>query len=107
MKIAQSLIGENLKLFGSPWSGPAWMKTMDNMNSLNNNTLKGSLLGNNDTTKWWQTYTNYFYKYILNNKKVKTNFIDFSMNMLNKMLHFGASRYKTNLRYILVQLGCI
>jgi glucosylceramidase len=42
----------NIKLMGSPWSAPAWMKTSGSMNG-------GSL-----KPEWYDTYGNYFVKYI-------------------------------------------
>lgn len=42
----------NIKLMGSPWSAPAWMKTSGSMNG-------GSL-----KPEWYNTYGNYFVKYI-------------------------------------------
>jgi glucosylceramidase len=45
-------INPEIKILGSPWSAPSWMKT-------NRNTIGGSLL-----TKYFSTYANYFVKYI-------------------------------------------
>lgn len=42
----------NIKLIGSPWSAPAWMKTTGSMNG-------GSL-----KPEWYDAYGNYFVKYI-------------------------------------------
>ena len=46
------LINPNIKIMGSPWSPPTWMKS-------NNSTIGGSL-----QTQYYQTYANYFVKYI-------------------------------------------
>ena len=45
-------INPNIKLMGSPWSAPSWMKT-------NNNSIGGSL-----KSEYFETYANYFVKYI-------------------------------------------
>jgi len=45
-------INPNIKIMGSPWSAPSWMKT-------NNNTIGGSL-----KPEYYNTYANYFVKYI-------------------------------------------
>ena len=45
-------INPNLKIMGSPWSAPSWMKT-------NNNSIGGSLM-----PEYFATYANYFVKYI-------------------------------------------
>ena len=45
-------IRPNLKILGSPWSAPAWMK--------NNGNVKGGSL----RPEYYQTYANYFVKYI-------------------------------------------
>lgn len=45
-------INPNIKILGSPWSPPAWMKT-------NNNSKGGSL-----KPEWYDAYANYFVKYI-------------------------------------------
>lgn len=45
-------INPNIKIMGSPWSAPSWMKT-------NNNTIGGSL-----RPEYFETYANYFVKYI-------------------------------------------
>ena len=49
---AARLKNPNLKIFGSPWSAPAWMKQA--------NTLHGSWLN----TAYYQSYANYFVKYV-------------------------------------------
>ena len=46
------LINPNIKILGSPWTAPSWMKT-------NNSYVGGSL-----KTQYYQTYANYFVKYI-------------------------------------------
>lgn len=52
--VLQSILAysPNIKLMGSPWSAPAWMKTTGSMNG-------GSL-----KPEWYDTYGNYFVKYI-------------------------------------------
>ena len=45
-------INPNIKIMGSPWSAPSWMKT-------NNHSIGGSL-----KTVYFATYANYFVKYI-------------------------------------------
>lgn len=45
-------INPNIKILGSPWSAPSWMKD-------NNNSKGGSLL-----SKYYYSYANYFVKYI-------------------------------------------
>ena len=45
-------INPNIKIMGSPWSAPSWMKT-------NNNSIGGSLM-----PQYFATYANYFVKYI-------------------------------------------
>lgn len=52
--VLQSILAysPNIKLMGSPWSAPAWMKTSGSMNG-------GSL-----KPEWYDTYGNYFVKYI-------------------------------------------
>lgn len=45
-------INPNIKIMGSPWSAPVWMKT-------NNSSIGGSL-----STTWYATYAQYFVKYI-------------------------------------------
>lgn len=45
-------INPNIKIMGSPWSAPSWMKT-------NNNSIGGSL-----KPAYFATYANYFVKYI-------------------------------------------
>ncbi|MFD2673381.1 glycoside hydrolase family 30 protein [Marinicrinis sediminis] len=50
---AQTATGDDFKLFASPWSPPAWMKTNGEMNN------GGQLI-----KQYWQTWANYFVKYI-------------------------------------------
>ncbi|PZR24048.1 MAG: glucan endo-1,6-beta-glucosidase, partial [Flavobacterium psychrophilum] len=52
--VLQSILAyaPNIKIMGSPWSAPAWMKTSGSMNG-------GSL-----KPEWYDTYGNYFVKYI-------------------------------------------
>ncbi len=52
--VLQQILGINpdIKLMGSPWSAPAWMKTGQNLHG-------GSL-----QTQWYDAYADYFVKYI-------------------------------------------
>lgn len=55
-------IKENLLLFGSPWSAPAWMKT--------NNAMNGTgMLKGNPGGKYYQTWANYFVRFLQEYKK--------------------------------------
>lgn len=58
LRMAQSQIGENLRLFTSPWSPPAWMRNNFSMTG-DGGTMRGDLF--NDT-KYWTTWTKYFIK---------------------------------------------
>src|SRR6056297_1074282 len=53
IKDAMKVEGAEFKLFSSPWSPPAWMKTNARMN-------KGGKL----KKEYWQTWANYFVRYI-------------------------------------------
>jgi glucosylceramidase len=69
------LINPNIKLLGSPWSPPVWMK--DNANSMG-----GSLL-----PQYYQVYANYFVKYI---KAMKANGIILdAVTLQNEPQHGG------------------
>ncbi|HIB37202.1 glycoside hydrolase family 30 beta sandwich domain-containing protein [Mesonia sp.] len=52
--VANSILSINpeVKFMGSPWSAPAWMKTNE------------SLYGGKLVSQWYETYANYFVKYI-------------------------------------------
>ncbi|MDV6169657.1 glycoside hydrolase family 30 beta sandwich domain-containing protein [Flavobacterium sp. DG1-102-2] len=52
--VLQSILtyAPNIKIMGSPWSAPAWMKT------------SGTLGGGSLKPEWYDTYGNYFVKYI-------------------------------------------
>lgn len=50
-------VNPDIKILGSPWSPPVWMKT-------NNNSKGGSLL-----PRWYDAYANYFVKYLQEMKK--------------------------------------
>lgn len=52
---AQALTGGQVKLFGSPWSSPGWMKTTGDM--IGNGGLKGDYMG-----QYYKTWANYFVK---------------------------------------------
>ncbi|XP_076443700.1 lysosomal acid glucosylceramidase-like [Babylonia areolata] len=54
---AQNLTGHKLRLFGSPWSAPAWMKTNKNMTG--NGTLIGQPGG-----PYYKTWANYFVRFV-------------------------------------------
>lgn len=53
IKLAQSTVGKDFKLYFSPWSPPAWMKT-------NNDMLKGGKL----KKEFYQSWANYYVKFI-------------------------------------------
>ena len=53
IKLVQSTIGKDFKLYFSPWSPPAWMKT-------NNDMLKGGKL----KKEFYQSWANYYVKFI-------------------------------------------
>jgi hypothetical protein len=55
---AKAMSQQDVKLFGSPWSAPGWMKTNKNMTG--NGTLIGQPGG-----KYYQTWANYFVRYCL------------------------------------------
>ena len=55
MKMANRLAKYPMKYFGSPWSGPAWLKTNGKINGA------GELIGETGSI-WWQTYANYLLK---------------------------------------------
>ncbi|MEJ2614114.1 MAG: glycoside hydrolase family 30 beta sandwich domain-containing protein [Ignavibacteriaceae bacterium] len=59
MHMALKAAQGNIKIFASPWSPPAWMKT-------NNNMLYGSKL----KPEYFQTWADYFVKYVKAYKKV-------------------------------------
>ena len=55
MKIANEIAKNKLvKYFGSPWSGPSWLKT--------NNQFSGGTLKDNPGSKTWKTWANYLIK---------------------------------------------
>lgn len=59
---AASLANEELLLFGSPWSAPAWMKTNNAMSG--NGALRGEPGG-----KYYKTWANYFVRFLQEYKK--------------------------------------
>jgi len=68
-------IAPEIKIMGSPWSPPAWMKD-------NNDTRGGSL-----KTEYYNIYANYFVKYI---KAMKSNGINIdAITVQNEPLHPG------------------
>ena len=56
MKLASQVAKNKLKYFGSPWSGPIWLKTSHRFNG--SGTLKEG-----PGSKYWKTYANYLLKY--------------------------------------------
>jgi glucosylceramidase len=66
IKEARRIAGEPFKLFASPWSPPAWMKTSGKMNGdrTNDNPKDNQLI-----KKYWDTWAYYFTKYIKAYKK--------------------------------------
>ncbi|KAL8563546.1 hypothetical protein ACOMHN_060862 [Nucella lapillus] len=54
---ALNLTGHKLRMFGSPWSAPAWMKTNQNMTG--NGTLVGQPGG-----PYYKTWANYFVRFV-------------------------------------------
>jgi glucosylceramidase len=69
------LINPNIKLLGSPWSPPVWMKD-------NGNSMGGGLL-----PQYYQAYANYFVKYI---KAMKANGITIdAVTLQNEPQHGG------------------
>jgi glucosylceramidase len=69
------LINPNIKILGSPWSAPAWMKD-------NNNSMGGSLL-----PAYYSAYAQYFVKYIqgMQSKGVRVD----AITVQNEPLHGG------------------
>jgi glucosylceramidase len=53
MQMALKAANGNIKIFASPWSPPAWMKTNDNM-----------LYGGKLKSEYFQTWADYFVKYV-------------------------------------------
>ena len=54
IKLAKNVSSHNVKLFGSPWSAPAWMKT--------NNDLAGGFLIGEPGGQYYKAWANYFVK---------------------------------------------
>ncbi|XP_054158416.1 putative glucosylceramidase 3, partial [Oppia nitens] len=54
---AKQLATHEIRLFGSPWSAPAWMKTNNNL--VNGGSLKGPV-----GSEYWQIWAKYFIKYL-------------------------------------------
>ncbi|CAG2170493.1 unnamed protein product, partial [Oppiella nova] len=57
IKMAQELSANEIKLYGSPWSSPAWMKTNKKINN-------GGFLIGEPGNKYYQTFANYFVKFL-------------------------------------------
>ena len=55
MKLTNELAKHKVKWFGSPWSGPAWLKTNHRLNGAG--TLKEG-----PGSKTWETYAKYLLK---------------------------------------------
>ena len=56
--MAQKLSPHEIKLFGSPWSPPAWMKTNHKFNE--SGSLRGEVGGD-----YYQTWANYFVRFVV------------------------------------------
>lgn len=67
IKKAFSMSPMPIKMFGSPWSAPAWMKGNKNM------TGKGSLIGN-PGGPYYKTWANYFVRFIQEYEKHNISF---------------------------------
>ena len=63
IKEVQALVGDEFKMFASPWSPPAWMKT-------NNDMLHGGKL----KPEYFQTWANYYVRFFDEYKKQGINF---------------------------------
>jgi glucosylceramidase len=63
IKAAIKETGDNLKLYASPWSPPAWMKS-------NNNMLKGGKL----LPEYYQVWANYYVRFVQEYGKLGINF---------------------------------
>lgn len=77
--VFKQILGVNpsIRIMGSPWSAPAWMKT------------NGSLKGGKLKTDAYSTYAQYFVKYI---QEYKSNGIDIdAVTPQNEPLHFTAN----------------
>ncbi|CAG2115391.1 unnamed protein product, partial [Medioppia subpectinata] len=57
IKMAQEMSANEIKLYGSPWSSPAWMKTNKKLNN-------GGFLIGEPGNKYYQTFANYFVKFL-------------------------------------------
>jgi glucosylceramidase len=58
IKSVKQLVGDQLKLFATPWSAPAWMKASGKSNGGDvNSQLKGDMNG-----PYYRTWANYFIK---------------------------------------------
>jgi len=57
IKKANAMATHEIRLFGSPWSAPKWMKT--NNNFVHGGTIKGAV-----GSEYWQIYAKYFVKYL-------------------------------------------
>ncbi|KRX91365.1 putative glucosylceramidase 3 [Trichinella pseudospiralis] len=67
IKIAQTKTSNKLKLFGSPWSAPAWMKTNKNMAG------KGTIIGK-PGNNYYETWAKYFVRFLEEYKKQDIDF---------------------------------
>ncbi|CAG2105959.1 unnamed protein product [Medioppia subpectinata] len=54
---AKALATHEIRLFGSPWSAPKWMKT-------NNDLVHGGSIKGEVGSQYWQTWANYFVHYL-------------------------------------------
>ncbi|XP_054158410.1 putative glucosylceramidase 4 [Oppia nitens] len=78
IKRAKELATHELRLFGSPWSAPKWMKT--NNDIVNGGNIKGEV-----NTEYWQIYAKYLIKY-LDEYKNKHNITHWGLTILNEPL---------------------
>ncbi|KRZ12817.1 putative glucosylceramidase 3 [Trichinella zimbabwensis] len=67
IKIAQTKTSNKLKLFGSPWSAPAWMKTNKKMAG------KGTIIGK-PGNNYYETWAKYFVRFLEEYKKQDIDF---------------------------------
>ncbi|XP_054158414.1 putative glucosylceramidase 3 [Oppia nitens] len=78
IKRAKELATHEIRLFGSPWSAPSWMKTNNDIR--NGGTIKGEV-----GTEYWQIYAKYLIKY-LDEYKNKHNITHWGLTVLNEPL---------------------
>ncbi|XP_054158452.1 putative glucosylceramidase 4 [Oppia nitens] len=76
IKRAKELATHEIRLFGSPWSAPKWMKT-------NNDIAHGGTIKGDVGTEYWQIYAKYLVKY-LDEYKNKHNITHWGLTVLNE-----------------------